>query len=296
MAQIDQPALRILAAPLNKIASLLGQTPAKLVPFKANTVAAALSDPTKASPAVNFTISGIPLVISAIGGPGLASLPLTLEDVIVHLATFNLGGVVSDLAELVGDAANIVGHQASLALSFLTVMQNAGAKSGSVAQEVARAYQQYFFDDTGYQTLEGAAISPPSLRPAGGGAMTVADLRKYLTRQTAEQYTRDLVQITAEASGNALFNLLPRYLDLQARKDAKAERWFKGYASLAESAVTSAVEEALLGVALFTGNPVFAAAVGTFAGTAAKKATQAAFLAEIGIPENALAPVTASGH
>jgi hypothetical protein len=290
MAQLDQQMLQILAAPVNKIAALLTQSPNKLVPFKSGSVGTALADPQSAAP-TDLTISAIPLILGVVGGPGAANLPHALVDTIVHLATFNLLGAASDLAGLAGDVAKIVGHQASVALSLLTVLQNAGAKSQSVADQVAKAYQQYFFSENGYQSLEGAAISPPALQPASGGAVTAAGLKKYLSRQTAEQYTRDLVQITAEASGDALFNLNVRYQDLTARHDQKAESWFKGYASLAESAVTSAVEEALLGIGTFTTNPLFAAAVGTFAGTAAKKATQSAFLAEIGIPVGALAPV-----
>jgi hypothetical protein len=45
--------------------------------------------------------------------------------------------------------------------------------------------------------------------------------------------------------------------------------WFQDYASLAESPVTSVVEEALLRVGAFSTNSIFAAAQGTFAGTAA---------------------------
>jgi hypothetical protein len=296
MAQLDQQILRTLASPLNKIASLLAQNPNQLVPFKAGSINVALSDPATASPSVDLAISGIPLIIGVIGGPGVANLPHTLEDTIVHLVAFNIPGAVSDLVDVVGDVAKIVGHQASVALSFLTILQNAGSKSQSVAREVATAYQQYFFGDNGYQTLEGATISPPSLQPASGGALAAADLKKYLSRQTAEQYTRDLVQITAEASGNALFNLVARHKDLKVKNSPKAERWFKGYASLAESGVTSAVEEALLGIGTFTTNAVLAAAVGTFAGTAARKATQSAFLAEIGIPLTALPPVPGTGN
>jgi hypothetical protein len=63
----------------------------------------------------------------------------------------------------------------------------------------------------------------------------------------------------------------------------KARRWFKGAASLSESLVTSAVEEASLGVAQFQTNAVIAAAAATFAGTVARKATQHVFLSEVGV-------------
>jgi hypothetical protein len=45
--------------------------------------------------------------------------------------------------------------------------------------------------------------------------------------------------------------------------------------------VTSAVEEACLGVSTFQTNALIAASAGTFAGTAARKATQHVFLAEL---------------
>ena len=72
-------------------------------------------------------------------------------------------------------------------------------------------------------------------------------------------------------------------MDLVRDQD-KATRWFKGAASMAESLVTSAVEEALLGVAQFQTNPMLAASAATYAGTAARKATQHAFLSHIPIP------------
>ena len=58
----------------------------------------------------------------------------------------------------------------------------------------------------------------------------------------------------------------------------------KGAASMAESLVTSAVEEALLGVAQFQTNPMLAASAATYAGTTTRKATQHAFLSHIPIP------------
>ncbi len=51
---------------------------------------------------------------------------------------------------------------------------------------------------------------------------------------------------------------------------------------MAESTVTSAFEEAGNGVGWFQTNPIIAAAIGTFAGSAARKATQDVFLKELG--------------
>jgi hypothetical protein len=62
-----------------------------------------------------------------------------------------------------------------------------------------------------------------------------------------------------------------------------AKRWFKGFATMAESGVTAAVEETLLGIGTFQGNRLIAASAGVYAGTAARKATQHVFLAELGV-------------
>jgi hypothetical protein len=84
-----------------------------------------------------------------------------------------------------------------------------------------------------------------------------------------------------------------RYHDLKRRYGAvlallgdgdtqrKFASWFKGFASMAEAAVMSSVEEACLGVAAFQTNALLAASAGTFAGTAARKAAQHVFLSEL---------------
>ncbi|MBI3301991.1 MAG: hypothetical protein HYZ72_07940 [Deltaproteobacteria bacterium] len=67
----------------------------------------------------------------------------------------------------------------------------------------------------------------------------------------------------------------------EEEKKNKFADWFKGFSSVAESTVTGAVEEASLGVAAFQSNALIAASVGTFAGTAARKAAQHVFLSEL---------------
>jgi hypothetical protein len=52
---------------------------------------------------------------------------------------------------------------------------------------------------------------------------------------------------------------------------------------VAESQAMSAVEQATLGVSTFQSNPLIAAAAGTFAGTAARKAAQHVFLSELDV-------------
>jgi hypothetical protein len=278
--------LKILASPLNKIGSLFVNKPNQLVPFKAGTVKSAINSSAK-TPPIDLSTSGGALNLGGIGV--LVSLPGTIESAIGHLVTFNIPGLVGDLESLAGDVFNIVVYQASVVLSFLAVFENTG-RSPDVAKSVEQGYEDYFFGSKGYMTVDGSTIAPPSLTPQSTAAPTVSDLRTYFSLRTGEQYTRDLVRVTVEASGDKLFNLKVRYAALIRSGNQQAKQWFEGYAALAESTVTSAVEEALLGVATFSTNALFAAAVGSFAGTAARKATQNAFLQEIGIPIGTLPP------
>ena len=104
------------------------------------------------------------------------------------------------------------------------------------------------------------------------------------SQRTADQYIRDLIRLVVEAVDDARYDLAKRLevqLDLAKDKRDKYEDWFKGFSSMAEGAVTSAVEEACLGVSTFDTNPLIAASAGTFAGTAARKATQHVFLSEL---------------
>jgi hypothetical protein len=95
-----------------------------------------------------------------------------------------------------------------------------------------------------------------------------------------------VTNVIAEALGDTQYDLPRRLADLPKRlADVQlrtATKWFKGYSIMAEAAVTSAVEELGLGFASFQTNPLIAAAAGTYAGTAAKKATQHVILSELG--------------
>jgi hypothetical protein len=64
---------------------------------------------------------------------------------------------------------------------------------------------------------------------------------------------------------------------------AHLQSWFKSFANLAEFNVTAAVSEAAPGVVDFSTNPLIAPSLGTFAGVAARKATDDAALWEFGI-------------
>ncbi len=133
----------------------------------------------------------------------------------------------------------------------------------------------------------------------GGQLTDVKDLKRLTSSKTAEQYIRDIVRINGETVGDLVYDLVRRYAAMmtavaQGCKDAgrtadidktitTAKRWFMGFSSHAEAAVMGAVEEALLGAASFQLNPLIAAAAGTAAGTAARKATQHVFLRELNV-------------
>jgi hypothetical protein len=188
----------------------------------------------------------------------------------------------------------LVGRQAAIGMSFVTTLHN--LTDLELASRIPEGWARYFFADEGFETVDGIAILSPghgaiaaAVAQSSPGAEGWKQLKGLVSERRAEQYVRDLIRITVEVAGDA------RYDDVRARHGrmldqmhtaaakAKAARWFRGFGSLAESMVTSAVEEAALGVAQFQTNPVLAAAAATYAGTVARKATQHVFLSEVGV-------------
>jgi hypothetical protein len=186
----------------------------------------------------------------------------------------------------------IVRRQVGIGISFVTTLSN--LVSPELPERILEGWKQYFFGDAGYATVDGisivapghagllARLDPLELSPKGF-QQSLNGLRGLLSERSAEQYVRDLIRIVVEVGGDQKYRLsarLDELMTLVPDQKAKAKRWFKGAASMAESLVTSAVEEVALGVAQFQTNPVLAAAAATYAGTAARKATQHVFLAE----------------
>ena len=193
-----------------------------------------------------------------------------------------------------GSVVRMVGRQAAIGISFVTTLHN--LTDLDLASKIPEGWAQYFFADNGFETVDGIAILSPGhgKLPAAVAQLPVStegfnQLKGLVSERSAEQYVRDLIRITVEVAADA------RYDDIRARyarmlgkmktpdAKAKAGRWFRGFGSLAESMVTSAVEEAALGLAQFQTNPVMAAAAATYAGTVARKATQHVFLSEVGV-------------
>lgn len=275
--------------PFDLTARLLASSTGQLVPFRIGSVRDQLSAGA-ILPALDHQVPGLGDILSAIPG---ASGPLgDVADILKNFGTLNLSGLLEDLFRLIPDTANFLSQQLWVGMALFSIVSNAAeAQRNNVGQAVATAYQNYFFSENGYLTLEGGTIAPPSADSITDYshvtlAQVRAELRSYASRRTADNYVRDLIRVTVEASGNALFALDGRYQKLLALTDDKAkikQAWFKGFSTLAESTVTSAVEQAALGISTFSTNPIIAAALGTFAGSAARKATQLVFLEEIGL-------------
>ena len=290
-----------LFVPFEKIVTALTTNQGSLfAPFVTGTLKAQLAGGAS-KPSLNLSVAGLPDILNAI--PTAGAVLRDFEKFFQDLFTLNFGTALADLKSFVPDFAGLVHQQLGVGLSLLAVARNAATGKDKIGQAITEALQAYFFDDGGFKTLEGGSIAPPSIDPLSNSnnAATLADIEKavrsFSIRKTAEQYVRDLVRITGEASGDALYGLRDdgarnpgRYSKLQGLKnppgDTSADTkksWFKGLASLAESTVTSAVEQAAMGVSTFSTNPLIAASLGTFAGTAARKATQHFVLAEFGL-------------
>jgi len=279
--------INFFRAPFDVTATLLRTSKEDLVPFKKGSVTAQLN--AKATvPNLNLSVDGLSTILDSIAGDG--GLIEDIGDILKKASALDFAGLLSDLGQLVPDIAKFVGQQLGVGLSLLALVGQIG--NDDLRDAILAAYQAYFFNPNGYTTLEGGTISPPSFDAgADPGKLTLGDIRnevrKYASHKTADQYARDLIRITVEAAGNSLFKLDGRFAQLKALSGTDAQTkqaWFKGFANLAESTVTSAVEQAAQGVSTFSTNPLIAASIGTFAGTSARKATQEVFLAEIGIP------------
>lgn len=185
------------------------------------------------------------------------------------------------------DLGGILRRQASIAVSFVTTLKNLA--DPRTVTDIREGWTQYFFGEDGFVTIDDIPIVPPDqlgglkdrLLESGPGM-----LKSALSERKADRYVRDLIRVLLEVVGDIRYDdLRGRYralLDRLGETDAqtKAVRWFRGVGSQAEAIVTSAVEEAALGVAQFQTNPLIAAAAATYAGTAARKAAQHVFLFE----------------
>lgn len=232
---------------------------------------------------------------------GLPKLPGLLGN--IFDASSKPGDIASHLRNLFDNKApallpslgGFLRNQACIALSLITAIRN--VTNPALPDKLTESIKKYFFAADGYDTVDENYIKPPM--QISGQLTDVKDLKSLTSSKTAEQYIRDIVRINGETVGDLVYDLVRRYAAMmtavaQGCKDAgrtadidktitTAKRWFMGFSSHAEAAVMGAVEEVLLGAASFQLNPLIAAAAGTAAGTAARKATQHVFLRELNV-------------
>jgi hypothetical protein len=194
------------------------------------------------------------------------------------------GDLGTDLVRpALGGVARLVGGNLGIVLSFVTTLRNLA--DGRAPDAVREAYLQYFFG-SGFLAVDGTRITSP-VQLAGLDLQGLGDLRTAVTPRTGERYVRDLVRLLIEAVDDVRYDGLGRRINAAREKAGdhqdKLMRWFRGVSGVAESQAMSAVEQATLGVSTFQSNPLIAAAAGTFAGTAARKAAQHVFLSELGV-------------
>lgn len=188
------------------------------------------------------------------------------------------------LQDLRDTALPFLGRQFGIALSLVTTLRN--LPTPEVKNSLKTAVLSYFFTKEGFITIDGVQLAAAS-HLGEVDLKQIGKVNTLLSTGTAERYIRDTIRLIVEAAGDARYNdLRKRYeaMRLHMSTDAQKEKfadWFKGFSMMTESTVMSAVEEATLGVAAFQTNPLIAASVSTFAGTAARKASQHVFLSEL---------------
>jgi hypothetical protein len=92
-----------------------------------------------------------------------------------------------------------------LGWSLVALLGEATSGKDDITTAVHPGYQDYFLAD-GFKTLEGGLIVPPT---AGSGESSEslsaldAEFRGLISPKTGDQYSRDLIRITGEATGAA---------------------------------------------------------------------------------------------
>lgn len=188
------------------------------------------------------------------------------------------------LQDLRDTALPFLGRQFGIALSLVTTLRN--LPTPEVKNSLKTAILSYFFTKEGFITVDGVQLAA-AVHLGEIDLKQIGKVKTLLSTGTAERYIRDTIRLIVEAAGDARYNDLRKRYDamrLHMSTDEQKEKfadWFTGFSMMAESTVTSAVEEAALGVAAFQTNPLIAASASTFAGTAARKAAQHVFLSEL---------------
>jgi hypothetical protein len=209
--------------------------------------------------------------------------------------------------ESVTHLRQLLGKDVGIALPFATILsalQRAGKNAAAIPQSVERGLLAYFFTADGFKTVDGESVVAPvhlsDVKEALAGAaahrdLTGLQLRGLFPKTTAERYLRDIIRVIVECAYDAARGLKDpgdRFSTVVSGLKGRASAgkpagaietqfvtWFRGFASMAESAAMRAVEVGTQGVSEFQTNPLIAAAAGSFAGTVARKLAQDSFLA-----------------
>jgi len=216
-------------------------------------------------------------------------------------------GSAGPAGESMSRLRQMVGRDVGIALPFATILsavRGAGQDAAAIPQSVERALLDYFFTADGFKTLDRESVVAPvhvsDVKEAVVGAVQQRDLsgvqlRGLFSKTTAERYLRDIIRVIVESAYDAArglkdpggrFATVVSGLRSRASQSKSADAiekqfvtWFRGFASMAESASMRAVEVGTQGVSEFQTNPLIAAAAGSFAGTVARKLALDAFLA-----------------
>jgi hypothetical protein len=224
--------------------------------------------------------------------------------------------------ESVSRLRQLLGRDVGVALPFATILsavRGAGQDAAAIPQSVERAVLEYFFTADGFKTVDRENVVAPvhvsDVKEAVVGAvqqrdLTGVQLRGLFSKTSAERYLRDIIRVIVESAYDAARGLKDpggrfgtvvsglRSRASQSKSGDAIEKqfvtWFRGFASMAESASMRAVEVGTQGVSEFQTNPLIAAAAGSFAGTVARKLAQDSFLAVL-TTELSKTPASAGG-
>lgn len=210
----------------------------------------------------------------------------------------------------------LVGNDVGIALPFATILnalQRSGKNAAEIPESVESGLVDYFFRVDGFKTVDRESVVAPVHVSDVKEAFVVAveqrdltglQLRGLFSKTTAERYLRDIIRVIVESAYDAgrglkdpggRFSTVLSGLRGRATPGKSADAierqfvtWFRGFASMSESAAMRAVEVGTQGVSEFQTNPLIGAAAGSFAGTVARKVAQDSFLAmlstELGTP------------
>jgi hypothetical protein len=234
------------------------------------------------------------LIADLIGAPDAVGLRDAVGSLFQRLREGISG---SGTRDSLGRLQQMVGHDVDTALplaTMVTAVQQALRDAAGVPESIEAALLDYFFRPEGYTTVDGESVVAPvhladverALAAGGPGLPGLRAVHGLLSKPSAERYLRDITRVIVEAGYDAARGLTgpsgqPGLYGRVTERLSNREKflaWFRGFASMAESAAMRTVEIGTQGVATFQTNPLVAASAGSFSGTVARKLAQDSFL------------------